>query len=100
MDLVRDFHKEMLNLATRIDDAPDCGKATRFWFMLSQYGGIETAKKLINAKNYQTGFTELCEARRSNLTIESFIYHNKKFHSLFSPEELNRIKKRLEKFLK
>lgn len=69
---------------------------TRFIQMLAQYGGVETAKKLI-ADALQTGktsdgFTTLYLCGRLDLTMEESVC-KPKYQSLFSPEEIEYCKK-------
>ena len=72
--------------------------ATVFLNMLSDRGGLSTAKFLINSRKESDGFAALFLAGRLDLTVEAMIIENPVWHSLFLPEELERAKSRLDSF--
>lgn len=72
--------------------------ATVFYNMLSTRGGVSTAKYLINAPKVSDGYTELHLRKRLDLTVEAVVVEDKRWHSLFEPEELEKAKSRLEKY--
>lgn len=65
--------------------------ATRFNQMLSEYGGVETAKRLIAAArktgNPSDGFTTLLLSQRLDLTMEDSVC-KPEYRSLFTEEEI------------
>lgn len=68
---------------------------TRFIQMLAEYGGVKTAKKLIeDAIKGETldGFTTLLICGRLDLTMEDSVC-KPEYQSLFSPEEIEYCKK-------
>lgn len=65
---------------------------------ISRYGAVEASRRLINAPRVSEGYTKLSLACRLDLTIEALIYDNSQWHSLFTSEELEICKKRLNKF--
>ena len=69
--------------------------ATRYLQMLDNYGGLDTARILINAPNVSDGYTALWERGRLDLTVEALIFDNPEYHELFTREELAIVKKRL-----
>lgn len=71
--------------------------AKRFHQMLCDHGGLETAKRLINASNVSEGYTALWERKRLDLTVEALIQRNE-WRELFTEEELNRALKRLRDY--
>ncbi|MEN6622123.1 MAG: hypothetical protein ABFD50_11300 [Smithella sp.] len=71
---------------------------TVFHDMLLKDDGVKTAKTLLHTTEPSSGYTKLWELHRLDLTVEAFIWDNPKFHELFSPEELNVVKKRLTDF--
>ena len=92
-DLEREFDAAMMNIyvrALREADYP----AHRYHQMLCEYGGLETAKRLVNAQNVSEGYTALWERKRLDLTVEALI-QKKKWRELFSEEELKKAQKRL-----
>ena len=72
--------------------------ATVFLNMLSERGGVGTAKFLINSKAESAGFGALYLAGRLDLTVEAMLIENPIWHTLFLPEELDRARSRLTKF--
>ena len=73
--------------------------AIRFLQMVTDHGGIETAHILINSPTVSDGYTALWERGRLDLTVESMILENEKFHELFSEEELAICRERLSQYL-
>ena len=73
--------------------------AIRFLQMVTDHGGLETAHILINSPTVSDGYTALWERGRLNLTVESMILENEKFHELFSEEELAICRERLSQYL-
>ncbi len=70
------------------------------WYfnMLEKYGGLETSNILINSPAESEGYTTLWEYDRLDLTVEVLIFDNPEYHSLFSIEELLKIKKRFKNY--
>lgn len=68
--------------------------ATIFMQMLTKYGGVNTAKRLLSKEKVQYGFTELWLCKRLDLTVEAHVLKNE-FNELFTREESNRARKRL-----
>ena len=69
--------------------------APLFRDMLKEHGGLETARRFIHSPDYAPGFTKLWERKRLDLTVEAVILQEPKWHSLFTPEELEICKARL-----
>lgn len=72
--------------------------ATRYFQMLSEHRGIETARILLRANGESEGFTALWERGRLDLSVEALIYDHSEYHSLFTPEEREMARKRLQKY--
>ncbi|WP_246412992.1 hypothetical protein [Rhizobium indicum] len=70
--------------------------AAVFLKMLNDRGGLETAKFLINADKQSDGFTALHLAGRLDLTVEAMVIEDARWHSLFSPDEIAKAKRRLQ----
>lgn len=71
--------------------------AAYFLSMLSQNGPQETAHKLLASPAVSDGFAELWERRRLDLTVEAIVV-DPKFSELFTPNEIEVARKRLEQF--
>ena len=69
--------------------------ANIFLQMLTERGGIDTAKFLINQRNPSDGYTHLYERDRLDLTVEAEIVDNAKWHPLFTQDEIEKARKRL-----
>jgi len=72
--------------------------ASIFLQMLNDRGGLSTAKYLINATQPSDGYTALHLRGRLDLTVEALVVENKKWHPLFSDEELEKARKRLKDY--
>lgn len=72
--------------------------ANIFLQMLTERGGIDTAKFLINQRNPSDGYTHLYERDRLDLTVEAEVVDNSKWHPLFTQDEIERARKRLAEY--
>jgi hypothetical protein len=68
--------------------------ATRFIQMVSEVGGLQTARALVNANTPSDGFTALWEKGRLDLAVENLILQPQ-FRQLFTDEERERAERRL-----
>ena len=66
-----------------------------FLRMLNEMDARPTARKLINAQKPSDGYTRLWELGRLDLSVEAVVHDNAEWHSLFTPDELQRCKERL-----
>lgn len=71
--------------------------ASYFVSMLAQYGPQETAHKLLASPAISDGFAELWERKRLDLTVEAIVVEPQ-FSELFSENEIELARKRLEQF--
>lgn len=71
--------------------------ATYFLRMLSDHGGLETARRLLRAPVVSEGFTSLWERKRLDLTVEALVT-SPKFAELFTPDEIDLARQRLAQF--
>jgi len=69
--------------------------ATYFVGMLSTYGGLGTAQRLLASTDISTGFAALYERGRLDLTVEAVVVQPQ-FASLFSDEEIETAQQRLD----
>ena len=90
------FHEAMLEIYRRAKS--DAGyNATRFLGMVSEHGGYEAARTLIQASTVSDGYTALWERGHLELTVEVLIL-KPEWHDLFSEEERNIARDRLTKY--
>jgi hypothetical protein len=84
-DIERQFHKAMV---TVYEDAKrETGyNATRFLQMLSEQGGVASARQLLHSPHVSDGFTALWERRRLDLAVEAVVLRPE-FQTLFSDDE-------------
>ena len=69
---------------------------TYFIQMLSEYGGVETAKRLLAKSEPQTGLFELWNLGILHDSMEAVICDNFRFHPLFEAAEIAEAHRRLE----
>jgi hypothetical protein len=72
--------------------------ATIFLRMLSDKGGLATARYLINSANPSDGYTHLYDRGRLDLTVEAMIVETTKWHDLFTADELAKARLRLQQY--
>lgn len=93
-DLADQFNAAMFSIYRRAKDEAGY-PANIFLGMLSDKGGLATAKYLINSPKPSDGYTALYERGRLDLTVEAEVVENSKWHTLFTPDELTKARKRL-----
>lgn len=69
--------------------------ATRYFQMLAEHRGLETARILLHATTVSEGYTALWERGRLDLTVEALINDHPEYHSLFTDEERSIARQRL-----
>jgi hypothetical protein len=72
--------------------------ATRYFQMLAEHRGLETARILLHADTVSDGYTALWERGRLDLTVEALINDHPEYHSLFTDEERQIARRRLEEY--
>ncbi len=93
-ELKRLFHKDMVNIYFRAKR--ECHyNAERFFQMVDQRGGLETAKDLISRDEVSEGFTNLYLLGRLDLAMENLVV-NPTYSELFTDEEIAKCRERLE----
>ncbi|AQT43237.1 hypothetical protein BBC0178_017850 [Bartonella apihabitans] len=86
-----EFHKEMLAIYDKT--LHEVGiRLPRFKQMVERNGGVKAAKKLLHSNSVSTGFSKLFEKGRLDLTVESLVANNEKWHPLFTEEEIKKAK--------
>jgi ethanolamine utilization protein EutA (predicted chaperonin) len=68
---------------------------TYFIRMLEEFGGVETAKRLLQKSDAQQGLFTLWELGLLKESVEAAVI-NEKFQSLFTKEEIEEARRRLE----
>ncbi len=88
------FEKELISIYNR--GKKEIGyNATRFLQMIAEYGGVETAHKLIASRDDLSGFTILWENHKQNeLSLESVVI-KPEYQELFTEQEVNECRRRL-----
>jgi len=72
--------------------------ASIFYGMVSDDGGLITAKTLINAPKESAGYTALYLRGYLKLTVEAVVIEEPQWQSLFTEDELERARRRLKKY--
>lgn len=91
------FTQEMFRIYQRARTEADY-TATIFYGMLVKNCGLATAKTLINAPKPSDGYTALYERKKLNLTVEALVVEDARWHSLFTPSEIERARARLAEY--
>jgi hypothetical protein len=92
--LLKEFDEAMMTIYRRAKAEADYPAAI-FHRMLTERGGLATAKALINSERPSDGYTALYERNRLDLTVEAVVLDDQRWHQLFDAQEINRAKKRL-----
>ncbi len=96
-DLDAQFNEAMFDIYRRAKSEAKYN-ATIFLQMITDKGGCITAKTLINAAKPSDGYTALYLRKRLDLTVEAMIVENERWHSLFTPDELEKARTRLKAY--
>ena len=94
--LEQEFHRAMFEAYKRAKSEYRYN-ATRFLQMLDEHGGVSTAHILLQAEGVSEGYIALWERGGLEITVESLVL-NPRWKSLFSPEELQTARRRLQKY--
>src|SRR6266446_164064 len=95
--LVKKFDAAMFDIYRRAK-AEAGYNATIFLRMISDKGGLATAKYLINSPTPSDGYTHLYERGRLDLTVEAMVVEATTWHELFTESELARARHRLKQY--
>ena len=94
LDLEQAFHQRMHQIYDQAKS--ECGyTATRFLQMLSEHGGVATAKRLLGSSKYPDGLTRLWEEKRLDISMEATVLQEP-WRQLFTAGELEMARKRLK----
>jgi hypothetical protein len=92
--VVREFERAMRDIATRSKTEAHYNP-TLFISMISEHGGLGTAKRLLASAEVSSGFTALWERGHLDLTVEALVT-DPRFASLFSETEVETANERLD----
>ena len=96
-DLLQLFDGAMFEIYQRAKSEASYN-ATIFFRMLSDRGGLSTAKYLINSPKVSDGYTALSLRGRLDLTVEAMIVESPRWRALFTQEELEKARARLNQY--
>lgn len=91
------FEEAMFSIYRRAKEEANY-TATIFLGMLTDRGGLATAKALINASKPSDGYTALYERQRLDLTVEALVVSEPEWQTLFLPQEVDRARRRLRQY--
>jgi hypothetical protein len=94
--LEKEFHDLMVSIYNRAKSEAGYN-ATIFKSMLGKYGGVDTARKLLDSPMVSDGFVALYERGCLNLTVEAQLIENEKFWDLFTHKQIQTAKDWLRK---
>jgi hypothetical protein len=92
----KEFHRRMVGIYERAR-AETGYHATYFLRMLSEHGGLETARRLVGSSQPSEGFTTLYLKHRLDLTVEHLVLEVS-FSSLFPIELIETARNRLSDY--
>lgn len=95
MELEKQFHQDMINIYQRANVESNY-QPTYFLKMVSELGGVETAKRLLKTPNAQQGFGTLQKLGRLDLSMEAHVI-KPEYATLFSDAEIDEARERLER---
>ncbi len=96
-ELEKRFDEAMMDVYCRAKTEADY-TATRYFQMLNDHRGVETARILLRANGESEGFTALWERGRLDLSVEALIFDHPEYHPLFTPDEREAARQRLHKY--
>lgn len=95
-NLEAQFHQAMVDLY--VTAKRDCHyNATYFLRMVSEQGGLATAKHLLATDTPSDGFTQLYLCGRLDLTVEAHVIRPE-YAELFTPDEIAIANQRLQQY--
>ena len=94
LDVRAEFERAMKDVYVRAKSEANY-TASYLIGMLSSYGGLGTAQRLLASTEVSSGFAALYERDRLDLTVEALVIQSK-FASLFTDEELDIARQRLD----
>ncbi len=97
MELEKSFDVAMMDIYRRAK-AEAGYNATRYFQMLTEHRGLETARILLHAQAVSEGYTALWERGRLDLTVEALVHDHPEYHPLFTDEERAIARRRLEEY--
>lgn len=95
-DLENRFHQAMIDVYERAKSEAGYN-AVKFLQMVSDRGGLETARTLINARTPSSGYTALWERGRLDLTVEAVVLQDE-WRTLFTDRERSIAEARLRAY--
>ncbi len=95
-ELEQAFHGAMVQIYERARSEAGYN-ATRFLQMLSEQGGLATARHLLDASVVSDGFTALWERGRLDLSVETHVL-SPQFSSLFTESDRRIARERLRQY--
>lgn len=96
-DIQKEFDSAMFQIYRRAKSETGYN-ATIFLRMISERGGLDAAKYLINSPKPSDGYTHLYELGRLDLTVEAMVVEEARWHQLFTSEELAKANARLKQY--
>ncbi len=87
LELEKDFEFKMLEIYKKTNE-DTLYNPIGFAQMIHRFGGLETAKILLNAEKISDGFIRLCKLERLDLSVE-YLCLIKEYQPLFTDKELD-----------
>lgn len=94
-DLKKEFYNDVVNMIEECKRLKYTPSRLIEMLRMNNNDAVATVKTLIAKDNVTEGFTRLCLLNRLDLTLENIV-SNPKFSELFTVEEIQKCKNRLE----
>lgn len=95
-EITQRLESEMIAMYQRIPERVKGYRPIRFINMVRNKGGFKTAVDLLTSNLYSDGFTRLAYSENQpELILEYLVYHDEEFRTLFSPQVIINIERKL-----
>jgi hypothetical protein len=97
LKLKLEFDKEMRNTYFEAKEKCDYN-ATRFWQMIQEHGGVETARRLLSTETiFHSGLADLWMCKKLDISVEALVLKYK-YRPLFTDNLRNIAAQRLKEY--
>lgn len=94
--LEKEFYEELHKIYYKIKDAEISYNPKRYKQLIDANKGVNAARKLLSDNEISYGLMTLWEGKMLDTSVECLVLQDK-WHSLFTPEELNQAEEKLKK---
>jgi hypothetical protein len=95
-NLLFEFHKDMINIFHKAKKETGYNATRYLQMLISPEASLNVAKKFVLSTHSSDGYAELWTKKRLDLTVEALVAYNQKYIELFTEEEINAARNRLQ----